>query len=116
MTLTVTFLWRLVTVGSLIFISQDFVTVGLASWPTNFFLLYEYVNFSFWKYDKKLESEAYVNNLVIMLTKFHMLRCKFSNQKPLFLVVINELNIYINTIKEITNKKAVKTVYLFDTF
>uniref|UniRef100_A0A9J8ACX2 Reverse transcriptase domain-containing protein n=1 Tax=Cyprinus carpio carpio TaxID=630221 RepID=A0A9J8ACX2_CYPCA len=82
----------------------------------NFLLLYEHVIFGFLQYEKSMEREAYIINLLIILVKFHIHRCKFTNQKPFFSVVLKELENYMVSIKDSTNKKAVKTMYLLNTF
>lgn len=82
----------------------------------NFLLLYEHVIFGFLQYEKSMEKEAYIINLLIILVKFHIHRCKFTNQKPLFSVVLKDLENYMVSIKDSTNKKAVKTMYLLNNF
>jgi len=47
-------------------------------------LLYEDVIFVFLQYEKSMEKEAHIFNLLIILGKFHINRCKFTNQKPFF--------------------------------
>jgi len=57
--------------------------------------------------------EAFVINLLILLVKFHIHKCKFSNKKPLFSVFLIEFeNIFFSTIQSSTNAKANKTVHL----
>jgi len=38
-----------------------------------------------------MEKEAHIFNLLIILGKFHIHRCKFTNQKPFFSVLLKEL-------------------------
>jgi len=38
-----------------------------------------------------MEKKAYIINLLISLGKFHIHRCKFTNQKPFFSVLLKEL-------------------------
>jgi len=70
----------------------------------------------FLQYEKSMEKEAYIINLLIILGKFHIHLCKFTNQKPFFSVLLKELENYMVSIKDSTNKKAVKTLYLLNTF
>jgi len=63
---------------------------------------------------KKVWKMKHINLVIIF--KFHIHRCKFSNQKPLFAVVLKELEHYMVSIKDSTNTKAVKTIHLFNTF
>jgi len=46
----------------------------------NFLLLYEHVIFVFLQYEKNVEKEAYIINLLIILGKFHIHWCKFTNR------------------------------------
>jgi len=63
-----------------------------------------------------MEKEAYIIYLLIILGKLHIHRCKFTNWKPFLSVLLKELKNYIVSIKDSTNEKAVKTMYLLNTF
>ncbi len=68
----------------------------------------EQVLFHF-NYDN-VNNEAFVINLLI-LVKFHIHKCKFSNKKP-FKKFYKELENYFCTIQHSTNRQAIKTVHL----
>jgi len=63
-----------------------------------------------------MEKEANIINLLIILGKFHIHWCKFTNQKPFFSVLLKELENSMVSIKDSTNKKVVKTIHLLNTF
>ncbi len=75
---------------------------------TFFYYLYEHVIFSFLNYDKKLENEAYIINLLITLLSFIFIVVNSAIRNLFFSVVLMELDIYISTIKESKSKKAEK--------
>lgn len=81
----------------------------------NFNLHYETVIFGYFNYDN-LNNEAFVINLFILLIKFHIHKCKFSNKKPCFTVFYKELKNYFCTIQHSANRKAIKTVQLCSSF
>lgn len=56
----------------------------------DFVLLYEHVLFGFYPNDRKLHEKAYLINLLIILTKFHIHKCKFLDRRPLFTVFYKE--------------------------
>ena len=77
----------------------------------NFTLSYEDVLFGSFSYDPAKSDQYYIINLIVLLAKYHIHKCKFSSQKPLFLVFVKELKQYL-TIQRSQNKKAVKTTDL----
>lgn len=78
----------------------------------NFVLLFENVVFGYSKYENCVIKEAFVINLLILLVKFHIHKCKFSNKKPLFSVFLKEFKNNFSTIQSSTNRKSMKTVHL----
>uniref|UniRef100_A0A672KZU7 Insulin gene enhancer protein ISL-2A-like n=2 Tax=Sinocyclocheilus grahami TaxID=75366 RepID=A0A672KZU7_SINGR len=56
----------------------------------NFNLHFENVVFGYFKYDN-VDNEVFVINLFILLVKFHIHKCTFSNKNPCFTVFFKEL-------------------------
>ncbi len=73
----------------------------------NFILHFENVVFGYFIQDN-VNNEAFVINLFILLVKFHIHKCKFSNRKPCFTVFYKELESYFCTIQSSANRKAIK--------
>ncbi len=82
---------------------------------SNFILHFENVVFGYFIQDN-VNNKAFVINLLVLLVKFHIHRCKFSNRKPCFTVFYKELESYFCTIQSSTNRKAIKTVRLCSVF
>jgi len=78
----------------------------------NFILAYEDVLFGSFSYDPAKSDQYYIINLIILLAKYRIHKCKFSSQKPSFLIFVKELKQYFMTIQHSQNKKAVKTTDL----
>ncbi len=76
----------------------------------NFLLLYAHVILGFLNYNKKLENKAYIINLLII--SFIIIAVNSAIRNLYFSVVFKEFDYYISTIKESTNKTAVKTVLI----
>jgi len=53
--------------------------------------MYIFVCLFVFQYEKSMENEAYIINLLIILGKFHIHRCKFTNQKPFFFCAIDRI-------------------------
>ena len=70
-------------------------------------------NFS---YGEKDTNAFFLINLLLLLCKFHIHKCKFTNQKPKFFVLMKELKQYISLIESSKNKKAIKTVTVCNQF
>jgi len=49
-------------------------------------------------------------NLIILLAKFYIHKCKFTHSILSFIAFNNEVKQYVNTIKLSPNQKAIKTV------
>ncbi len=60
---------------------------------SNFILHFENVVFGYFIQDN-VNNKAFVINLFVLLVKFHIHRCKFSNRKPCFTDVYKELESY----------------------
>ncbi len=82
---------------------------------SNFILHFENVVFGYFIQDN-VNNKAFVINLFVLLVKFHIHQCKFSNRKPCFTVFYKELESYFCTIQSSTNRKAIKTVILCSVF
>jgi len=77
-----------------------------------FLILFLYF-FGYLKYDNSVIKEAFVINLIIVLVKFYIHKCKFSSKKPIFSVFLIEFKNYFSTIQSSTDAKANKTVHLY---
>ncbi len=62
------------------------------------------------------KNKLYLPNLLVLLTKFNIHKCKFSCQKPLFYVLLADIQHYFETISNSCNKKALKTVEICKLF
>lgn len=74
------------------------------------------VLFGFTNYKTSENNEYYIINLLILMAKFHIHKCKFSNQKPFFFLFVKEMEQYIKVIKMSNNKKALKTLNVCNLF
>ncbi len=77
----------------------------------NFILHFENVVFGYFNQDSG-NNKAFV----LLLVKFHIHKCTFSNRKPCFTVFYKELESYFCSIQSSTNRKAIKTVRLCSVF
>lgn len=75
-----------------------------------FSLCFEHILFGFTDFPFEKSQHFYIINLIIYLAKWHIHKCRYTNQKPLFPVFNNEAKQYIITIKNSTNMKAIKTL------
>uniref|UniRef100_A0A3P9L5I7 Reverse transcriptase domain-containing protein n=1 Tax=Oryzias latipes TaxID=8090 RepID=A0A3P9L5I7_ORYLA len=91
---------------------KDFTSFVRCKVYEKFDLVYKDVLFGFYSVNNSLRREYYLINLLIILAKFHIHKCKFSEKKPLFKLFMIELNQYIKAIKYSSNPKAIRT---FDT-
>lgn len=53
-------------------------------------------------------------NAFILLGKYHIHKAKFSNSKPLFKILLAEFNNYMDSLKHLSNKKAVEFCDIFN--
>ena len=77
------------------------------------------VLFGFFNYTSSQANQYFIINLIILLAKWHIHKCKYSNQKPLFVVFENETRQYMGNILCSRNGKAIKTpsvCALYNTF
>lgn len=77
----------------------------------NFELTYRNVIFGFHEGEKK--SDIYFINLIFLLAKFYIHKCKFSKCNPLFLRFKHEMKMYFESIELSKNLKAMRTVAVF---
>ena len=82
----------------------------------DFELKLENVLFGVVHFEAKYVKEYYLINLIILIAKFYIHKCKFSIMKPRFIVFLKEIELYIKTISLSTNRKALKTVTLCSHF
>lgn len=66
--------------------------------------------------DSNNNKSCFVINLIYFLGKFYIHKCKFTNNKPIFLVFRKEFKMYLNTISSSVNKKARKTTSICNDF
>jgi len=67
------------------------------------------VLFGFSMSNISVEKEYYLINLIIILAKFYIHKCKFAKVKRFFCVFMKELEMYFKSIPNAKNKKAIKT-------
>lgn len=79
-------------------------------------LFWKNVVLGFFEYEQSKRKQFYVINLILLLAKFHIHRCKYSNSRPLFLVFIKEFEQYLLLIQLSKNKKASKTLSVCNSF
>ena len=75
-----------------------------------FSLCIEHVLFGFFNYTSSQANQYFIINLIILLAKWHIHKCKYSNQTPLFVVFENETKRYMGNILCSRNGKAIKHV------
>lgn len=68
------------------------------------------VLFGYTDFSRKDPNAFYIINLILLLAKYHIHKCKFSSKEPHFLTFRKEIELYVNTICSSHNKKALKTV------
>lgn len=83
---------------------------------SSFNLYYRHVIFGVFASEGIERDKLFAINLVIILTKFHIHKAKYSNQKPAFLVFHKEFTMYLSSIVPSDNQKAIKTVNIFTKF
>ncbi len=76
----------------------------------SFQLCFENVLFVFFNYDLSFHNEYYLINVLLLLAKFSIHKCKYSDYKPLFLILKSEVKQYLKSIYTLINKKAVKLI------
>ncbi|CAI5671519.1 unnamed protein product [Oreochromis niloticus] len=76
-----------------------------------FVLFWKYVLFGLHKNQKQFNFDnRYMINLLILMAKFHIHKSKCLGRHPSFYVFSFELVQYLNSIKNSTNPKAIKTI------
>ncbi len=70
----------------------------------------------FIEYEESKRKQFYVVNLILLLAKFHIHRCKYSNSRPHFFVFMKEFEQYLSLIQLSKNKQALKTVSTCNSF
>jgi len=73
-------------------------------------LCFKNVLFGFFLYDQSYRKEYYLINILLLLAKFSIHKCKFGGNKPLFLILRAQIQQYLKTILGLKNKKAAKCV------
>ena len=85
----------------------------LLSFHLSFFYLLA-INRSMAKQSTK--KQPWLINIIIILAKFYIHKCKFTKVKPLFCVFTKKLELYFKSISASKNKKAVKSMRLCSHF
>lgn len=90
---------------------KDFSLFIIENVDEEFSLLWENVLFGFVDYGTGAlhKKKTYFLNLLVLLTKFYIHKCKFSNQKPFFYILLTEMQYYFETVSNSFTKKALKT-------
>lgn len=70
----------------------------------------------FHSYDNSKKDQYFLINLLVILAKFHIHKCKFCNTQPLFGIYLNEIKHYKDLLLFSNNMKAVKTLDLLNKF
>lgn len=65
---------------------------------------------------KTMPNETFIINLIILLSKYYIHKCKFAHSKTSFIAFNNEVKQYVNWIKRSLNQKATKTVNVWKHF
>ncbi len=60
--------------------------------------------------DMSFHKEYYLINLLLLLARFSIHKCRYGNYKPLFLILKSEVKQYLKSIYTLINKKAVKCI------
>uniref|UniRef100_A0A1A8GMK6 Reverse transcriptase domain-containing protein n=1 Tax=Nothobranchius korthausae TaxID=1143690 RepID=A0A1A8GMK6_9TELE len=94
---------------------KDFSRFIIGQLYKDFILKWENVVFCFFRKHRK-EDVYFVINLLIILDKFYLHKCKYSNQKPNFKHYYNDTLSYIKLISGSLNKKALKTITICTTY
>ncbi len=58
----------------------------------------------------KRNKEYYLINVLHLMAKFSIHKCKYGDYKPLFLILKSEVKQYLKSIYTLINKKAVKSI------
>ncbi len=72
--------------------------------------------FGYFDSDYTKENICFIINVILILSKFDIHKCKFSHCKPVFVVFLRDMENYINLISVSNNKKAMKTVRICTAF
>ncbi len=59
---------------------------------------------------------TYMSNLIIIMAKLHIHKCKFTHRKPCFTAFYSEFKQYIHSVQHSQNQKAVQTVTACESF
>ncbi len=70
--------------------------------------------FIFFENNKMDKNTTFFIQLVLLMAKFHIHRKKWTESKPSLEQFTQEIHQYARTIKDIKNKKAMKTNYIFE--
>lgn len=84
----------------------------------DFMLFWKYVLFGIFKNQRDYHdtNNIYIINLILLLAKFHIHKCKFSGKKPCFILFKKEMELYIDSIRFSLKQKALKTLKMCTLF
>ena len=94
---------------------KDFSSFIIGQLYKDFTLKWENVVFYFFRRHRR-EDIYFIINLLIVLAKFYLHKCKYCNQKPIFKHFYNDTLSYIKMISGSLNKKAIKTISICTTY
>ncbi len=98
-----------------IFGQTSALLLEIISCPAFNFVL-KMLNICFFTYDMSFNKEYYLINLLLLMAKFSIHKCKYGNCKPLFLILKSEIKQYIKSIYTLINKNAVKSINICNIF
>lgn len=88
---------------------KDLIRFVIDHIDVEFSLYMEHVLVGFNNVKHKID-QYYIINLIIMLAKFYIHKCKVKKSIPLFMAFEIEIKMYMQTILGSTNRKASKTI------
>lgn len=94
----------------------DLLSLLCTRFNRNFEFSFKHVLFGFHDFSREESNVFYIINLVFILAKFFIHKCKYTNCKPLLSIFTNDINAYHKTLQSSTNPKAIKTVLLLGSF
>ncbi len=68
-----------------------------------FSLSYKHVILGYYIKDSSLKDVGFIIHLITILCKFHIHKCKFTKGKPLFMVLENEIKMYVDEMSKSKN-------------
>lgn len=79
----------------------------------NYKMYYKHVVLGYFDQKHMTSEKMFIVNLIILLAKYFIHKCKFGNKEPIFYVFRKEIDIYFENIEPCINGKAVKTLKIW---